>query len=71
MNTASIPKLLRAEDVAEALGTSRQTVYSLAQGGLLRSVVFKTSGNRSTYRFRAEDVQAFIVSNLREGRGAR
>jgi excisionase family DNA binding protein len=60
--------LLRPEDVARTLGVSRQTIYNLAKAGALRAVIFKTRGDRWTYRFRHEDVDAFIGGHLREGR---
>jgi excisionase family DNA binding protein len=51
------------------LGVSKQTVYNLARAGVIRAVVFKSQGDRWTYRFRPEDVAAFIEGNLRDGAG--
>lgn len=56
--------LLRAENVAKILDTSRQNVYNLAKSGTIRAVVFKAGGNRFTYRFRPEDVASFIEGHL-------
>ena len=61
--------LLRSEDVAKLLGISRQGTYNLARSGAIRSVAFKSCGNRWTIRFRPEDVQEFIEKSLREWRG--
>jgi|GEM_PF-2135678 len=69
--------LLRAEAVAKVLDTSRQNVYNLAKAGTLRAVVFKAKSgkgprrDRSTYRFREEDVAAFIEGHLCEGEAVR
>lgn len=60
--------LLRAEAVAKILDCSRQNVYNLAQRGVIRAVVFAAGGNRSTYRFREEDVQSFVEGHLRDGK---
>ncbi|GAB4366811.1 MAG: hypothetical protein Kow00128_10600 [Deltaproteobacteria bacterium] len=57
--------LLRAEDVARTLQTSRQTVYNLAKAGALPAIRFATKPGRETVRFREEDVTAFIERNRR------
>jgi excisionase family DNA binding protein len=62
--------LLRPENVARILGVSKQTVYNLAKAGALRAVIFKTRGDRWTYRFRQEDCEGFIESSLRDGKAA-
>lgn len=64
----NLPPLLRPEDVARILGVTRSTIYNLARAGALRTVVFKTRGDRWTYRFRPDDVESFITGNLRDGR---
>lgn len=60
--------LLRPEDVARILGVSKQTIYNLSKAGSLRAVVFKSRGDRWTYRFRETDVQLFVDGNVRDGR---
>ncbi len=62
--------LLLAREVAKVLNCSDQNVVNLAKAGKLRAVVFKAGGDRWTYRFRAEDLEAFIQANLRDGKGA-
>jgi hypothetical protein len=59
--------LLRAKAVAKWIDTSPQNIYTLARKGILKSVIFKASGNRFTYRFRPEDVEQFITGHLRDG----
>lgn len=59
--------LLRAEDVARTLGVTRSTVYNLAKTGVIRSVTFKTKGDRLTIRFRPEDVRDFIEGHVSQG----
>lgn len=62
--------LIRPEAVARILGISKMCVYNLARAGAIRSVTFKASGDRFTYRFREEDLAAFVESHLRqEGKG--
>jgi len=61
--------LLRPETVAQILGVSKQTIYNLSKAGALRAVVFKSQGDRWTYRFRTEDIEAFVAGNVRDGRG--
>lgn len=61
----------RAKYVAKVLDCSEMTIYNLARSGELRAVVFKTRGTRWSYRFRDEDIEAFIQGHLREGRPER
>lgn len=61
----------RAKYVAGVLDCSEMTVYNLARAGELRAVVFKTQGTRWSYRFRDEDIEAFIKGHLREGKATR
>ena len=65
MKTASkVPgKLLRVEDVAGRIGTSKQTVYLLARENTLPSVRWGRS-----VRFDPADVEAFIREH-RRGKG--
>jgi excisionase family DNA binding protein len=51
------PRLLTAEDVADLLRVSVDTVYDYARDGLLPSVRFGRS-----VRFKSEDVDAFIAA---------
>jgi excisionase family DNA binding protein len=60
-----LPQLLRPQDVADALGVSKQSVYNLVTASLLRAVRFRTRGGRDTIRFRREDVSSFVEGNLR------
>ena len=60
--------LLKATDVAKILNCSNQNVYSLTKKGFIQAVLFKTRGDRWTYRYRQEDVDSFIKSNLSGGR---
>jgi excisionase family DNA binding protein len=64
----SIP-LLNAEAVAKVLGVSKMTVYNLAREGSLKTVTFRASGNKWTYRWRPSDLDDFVESHLREGKG--
>jgi len=54
--------LLTARDVARLLSVHPNTVYALATSGQIASVV--VGANRR--RFRAEDVEAYVLAN-REG----
>jgi excisionase family DNA binding protein len=59
---------LKATDVAKILKCSSANIYNLVKAGFIQAVVFKAGGNRSTYRFRQEDVDAFIKGHLYGGR---
>jgi len=59
--------LLRATDVAKILNCSAVNVYNLAKSGAIRSVLFKSRGQRWTIRFRPEDVEEFIQNHLTAG----
>ncbi len=56
-------RLLRAEDVAQQLGLSRQHVYVMAASGELPSIKL-----RGAVRFDPADVEAFIRKH-RRGKG--
>lgn len=60
--------LLRAEDVARRLGVTPMTVYNLGRSGVLRTVTFRASGKRMTYRWREIDVETFIERHLQESK---
>ncbi|QBQ97910.1 helix-turn-helix transcriptional regulator [Paraburkholderia pallida] len=56
---STLPKLHRINDVAAALGVSRNTVYRFAQEGKL--VRIQLGGNSS--RITDDSVQAFVAAN--------
>jgi predicted DNA-binding transcriptional regulator AlpA len=63
-------RLLRAEDIGEALGISRAGAFNLAKCGVIPCVKFKAKsgkgprGDRFTIRFREQDLNDFIKSHL-------
>lgn len=61
---SEVQRLMTAKEVAEVLGTARETVYRMVSDGRLPVVKF---GHRST-RFRSTDVNAFVDRNYRNGR---
>jgi len=60
------PRLLTAEDVADLLRVSLDTIYDYARDGVLPSVRFGRS-----VRFKAGDVEAFIADASERPRNAR
>jgi excisionase family DNA binding protein len=56
---APLPKLHRINDVATALGVSRNTVYRLAREGKLVRIQIGKNSSRIT----DESVRAFIAAN--------
>ena len=55
LTVGDMSPLLTATDGTKILKCSSQNVYNLTRAGLIQAVVFKTRGNRSTYRYRRED----------------
>jgi hypothetical protein len=61
----TIPNLLDAKDVKQILRVSLPTVYKMAERGQLRCIRWDCPGDgdekpRTTLRFKAEDIIAFI-----------
>jgi len=56
-----LPQLLRADQVAAALGCPRSTVYWLRAAGRLKGIKIGRM-----IRFRTEDVRAFIEKGVSE-----
>jgi hypothetical protein len=63
-----VTSLLRPRDVARILLVSEMTVRNLAAAGAIKSVCFKSRGNRWTIRFRPQDIEEFLTGNLRSGK---
>jgi len=61
---APLPSLLTLEDVAKMLGVSRAWVRDHATRRSPRLPVVRLGGRRAVLRFRVEDIQHFISSNL-------
>jgi len=57
--------LLNPKQVAEILGTSESEVYQLAKTRKLRSVKFG-DGDKSSVRFRQQDVEQYIASCIQD-----
>jgi len=55
MSADSVPKLLTYKQVADLLGVSDRTVWTLAKEGILKAVRF-----RHSVRFDLRDVETFI-----------
>lgn len=68
-----ISPLLRARDVAKILCVSETTVRNLVAEDRLQAVRFRArpgeKGDRMTIRFRAEDLEEFIMANLSPAEG--
>ena len=62
MATVAPPRLLRASEVAAALGISPWRVRELVASGDLPSVRF---GSKGWHRFRLEDVERLIAGQVR------
>ena len=68
-----MPEILTAKEVAVKLRTGLSTVYAYAGSGLIKSICMPptsaskaTKQNRNAIRFRLEDIEEFIHSNLRQ-----
>lgn len=60
-----VDTLYSAEDIENRLGISRATVYTLARKGILPKIRVSTR----LIRFRASDVEAFLLGLQDRGKG--
>ena len=55
-----VKEFMTSQQVAEALGVTRQTVMKLVRAGRLPAIVMETDENRTLTRFRRSDVDQWI-----------
>lgn len=65
---SGLERLLGADEIAEALGLSRRYVLRLARAGVLPAYRMGQGGERTTWRFRVSEVEAWLHGRRQEGR---